>query len=218
MIDALRPESDCILIARPGAVADLNPVITESRYVLTPHTVPFERFCGVWSLVDRAWIDIPPAGELSRMNDYNSNIDIAMHVCHHQFYWDKKNENDLNNVTLIKFPIQLLQPVFLTALDRQRPHRPGQSATLQLQMTDLVALRRHRMTSASISFVKRFVKGLKSICRRKRRKTSPLRRRANNRRKSQQYQRLRIRLSESRRVPQERSALQQHPVPKHPHL
>ena len=99
MIDALRPESDCILIARPGAVADLNPVITESRYVLTPHTVPFERFCGVWSLVDRAWIDIPPAGELSRMNDYNSNIDIAMHVCHHQFYWDKKNENDLNNVT-----------------------------------------------------------------------------------------------------------------------
>ena len=69
MVDALRPESDCILIARPGAVADLNPVITESRYVLTPHTVPFERFCAVGSLIDRAWIDIPPAGELSRIHE-----------------------------------------------------------------------------------------------------------------------------------------------------
>ena len=35
MKDALRPESDCILIARPGAVADLSPFITHNRYVLT---------------------------------------------------------------------------------------------------------------------------------------------------------------------------------------
>ena len=69
MTDALRPESDCILIARPGAVADLSPVITESRYVLTSQTVPFNRFCGVWSLIDRARIDVPEAGGLSRMND-----------------------------------------------------------------------------------------------------------------------------------------------------
>jgi len=39
MKDALRPESDCILIARPGAVSDLNPVITQSRYVLTDQTI-----------------------------------------------------------------------------------------------------------------------------------------------------------------------------------
>ena len=58
MIDALRPESDCILIARPDAVTDLEPVITESRYVLTPHTVPFDSFCGIWYLIDRAWIEI----------------------------------------------------------------------------------------------------------------------------------------------------------------
>ena len=99
MTDALRPESDCILIARPGAVADLNPVITKSRYVLTPHTVPFNRFCGVWSLIDRARIDIPPDGELSRMNDYNSDIDMSMHIAHHQIYWEKKNENEQDNVT-----------------------------------------------------------------------------------------------------------------------
>ena len=47
MNDALRPESDCILIARPGAVSDLNPVIIQSRYVLTDQTISFSRFCGV---------------------------------------------------------------------------------------------------------------------------------------------------------------------------
>jgi hypothetical protein len=98
MVDALRPESDCILIARPDAVSDLDPVITESRYVLTSHTVPFDRFCGVWSLVDRAWIEIPNDGQLARMNDYESDVDISMHIAHHQCYWDKKNENDQKNV------------------------------------------------------------------------------------------------------------------------
>ena len=41
MKDVLRSESDCILIARPGAVAGLGPVITHNRYVLTDQTVPF---------------------------------------------------------------------------------------------------------------------------------------------------------------------------------
>ena len=80
MVDALRRESDCILIARPDAVSDLDPVITETRYVLTPHTVPFNRFCGMRSLIDRAWLEIPNDGELSRMNNYKSDVDIAMHI------------------------------------------------------------------------------------------------------------------------------------------
>ena len=42
--DVLRTESDCILIARPGAVAGLSPKITHNRYVLTDQTVPFTRF------------------------------------------------------------------------------------------------------------------------------------------------------------------------------
>ena len=97
MVDGLRTESDCILIARPDAVSDLDPVITESQYVLTSHTVPFERFCGVWSLIDRAWLEIPNDGELARMNNYKSDVDIAMHMAHHQFYWEKRNEAEQNN-------------------------------------------------------------------------------------------------------------------------
>ena len=33
------------------------------------------------------------------MNDYTSNIDLAMHVCHHQLYWEKKNENEQDGFT-----------------------------------------------------------------------------------------------------------------------
>ena len=33
------------------------------------------------------------------MNDYGSDIDIAMHVCHHQLYWEKKNENDNDGIS-----------------------------------------------------------------------------------------------------------------------
>ena len=33
------------------------------------------------------------------MNDYDSDIDIAMHICHHQLYWEKKNENDNDGIT-----------------------------------------------------------------------------------------------------------------------
>ena len=99
MKDVLRTESDCILIARPGAVAGLNPVITHNRYVLTDQTVPFTRFCGVWSFIDRAWLDVPEPAELTRMNDYDSDIDIAMHVCHHQLYWEKRNENEQDGIS-----------------------------------------------------------------------------------------------------------------------
>ena len=99
MKDALRPESDCILIARPGAVAGLNPVITHNCYFLTDQTVPYIRFCGVWSFVDRAWLDIPEPAELTRMNDYDSDVDLAMHVCHHQLYWEKRTENEKDGIS-----------------------------------------------------------------------------------------------------------------------
>ena len=56
MTDALRPESACIIIGTPACLEGLDPVITENKYVLTSHTVPYSRFVGVWSLVDCAWI------------------------------------------------------------------------------------------------------------------------------------------------------------------
>jgi hypothetical protein len=31
------------------------------------------------------------------MNNYKSDVDIAMHIAHHQFYWEKKNEVEQNN-------------------------------------------------------------------------------------------------------------------------
>lgn len=87
------------MTARPDAVASVNPIITHTRYVLTDQTVPYNRFCGDWSCVDRAWLDVPEPAELTRMNDYTSDIDLAMHVCHHQLYWEKRAENDQDGIS-----------------------------------------------------------------------------------------------------------------------
>ena len=97
--DCIRPESDCILIARPDAVGGLSPVITHNRYVLTEEVVPFDRFCGTWSFIDRAWLDVPEPDELARMTDYGGDIDIVMHICHHQLYWDKKYQNEQDGIS-----------------------------------------------------------------------------------------------------------------------
>ena len=96
--DCIRPESDCILIAKPDAVSGLQPVITHNRYVLTEERVPFDRFVGTWSFVDRAWLDVPEPDELAKMMDYGGDIDIVMHMCHHQLYWDKKNQNEQDGI------------------------------------------------------------------------------------------------------------------------
>ena len=97
--DCIRPESDCILIAKPDAVSGLRPVITHNRYVLTEERVPFDRICGSWSFIDRAWLDVPEPDELAKMMDYGGDIDIVMHICHHQLYWDKKTLNEQEGIT-----------------------------------------------------------------------------------------------------------------------
>ena len=142
MKDVLRSESDCILIARPGAVAGLGPVITHNRYVLTDQTVPFTRFCGVWSFIDRAWLDTPEPAELHRMNDYTSDIDLAMHVCHHQLYWEKRNENEKDGISwtrseYVEYVGEQIEkiPVVTKFLDCFRSTAPGPSRPLRTVVT-----------------------------------------------------------------------------------
>ena len=138
--DCIRPESDCILIARPDAVSGLRPVITHNRYVLTEERVPFDRLCGSWSFIDRAWLDVPEPDELAKMMDYGGDIDIVMHICHHQLYWDKKTLNEQEGIVwsrqqYVKYVTEKIQelPVvqkFLsgfqdTTVVQSRPPRTG---------------------------------------------------------------------------------------------
>ena len=102
MTDALRPESACIIIGTPACLEGLDPVITENKYVLTSHTVPYSRFVGVWSLVDCAWIDPPNPGELAKMTNFKSDVDISMHIAHQQFYWEKRNQNEADGIVWAK--------------------------------------------------------------------------------------------------------------------
>ena len=140
--DVLRTESDCILIARPGAVAGLGPVITHDRYVLTDQTVPFTRFCGVWSFIDRAWLHTPEPGELRRMNDYTSDVDLAMHVCHHQLYWEKRNQNEQDGISWTRSEYmeyvgeQIMQvPTVTKFLESFRSTAPGPARPLRTVTT-----------------------------------------------------------------------------------
>jgi len=98
MTDALRPESDCIIIGAPTCLEGLDPVTTENNYVLTTHTVSYARFVGVWSLVDCAWLDPPQPGELAKMTNYKSDVDISMQIAHQQLYWVKRNQNEADGI------------------------------------------------------------------------------------------------------------------------
>ena len=131
-----------VLIARPGAVAGLSPVITHNRYVLTDQTVPFTRFCGVWSFIDRAWLDTPEPAELRRMNDYTSDVDLAMHVCHQQLYWEKRNQNDQDGISWTRSEYveyvgeQIMQiPIVTKFLESFRSTAPGPARPLRTVST-----------------------------------------------------------------------------------
>jgi len=223
MNDALRPESDCILIARPGAVSDLNPVITQSRYLLTDQTIPFSRFCGVWSLVDRAWIDIPEPAELKRMNDYDSDIDLAMHICHHQLYWEKKNENELDNFTwtrseYVEYVTEQINDIRTASkfLDCFRQATVGPSRPVRQTVTPNDQPRGPPETDddRKINALRQELNGLRTISRKRRpRKCHRPPRAKCPKRKFRPRPCLR-----SRKVPQGRSNLQKHPIPDLPHL
>ena len=140
--DVLRTESDCILIARPGAVAGLSPKITHNRYVLTDQTVPFSRFCGVWSFIDRVWLHAPEPAELNRMNDYTSDVDLAMHVCHQQLYWEKRNENEKDGISwtrseYMEYVAEQIEkiPIVTKFLESFRSTAPGPARPLRTVVT-----------------------------------------------------------------------------------
>ena len=149
--DCIRPESDCILIAKPDAVSGLKPVITHNRYVLTEERVPFDRFCGSWSFIDRAWLDVPEPDELAKMMDYGGDIDIVMHICHHQLYWDKKTLNEQEGITwsrqqYIKYVnCQLFKNFFLVS-KTEVLHRHDQRAQERHPTTRTWDLPKTRMT------------------------------------------------------------------------
>ena len=96
MMDSLRPESDCILVYKIDSLDDLPsaPRITRSNYVLTESTVPANRLLGAWSLHDVRWIVKPQGADFTAMNDITSDIELLLHVAHHQRYWKKRLENE----------------------------------------------------------------------------------------------------------------------------
>ena len=94
MVDSLRPESDCILVYKIDALDDLEPRITRNHYVLTESTVPANRLIGAWSLHDVRWLVKPCQADFAAMSNIRSDVDLLLHIAHHQRYWKKREENE----------------------------------------------------------------------------------------------------------------------------
>ena len=94
MVDSLRPESDCILVYKIDALDDLEPRITRNHYVLTESTVPANRLIGAWSLHDVRWLIKPCQADFAAMSNIRSDVDLLLHIAHHQRYWKKREENE----------------------------------------------------------------------------------------------------------------------------
>ena len=60
--------------------------------------MPANRILGVWSLHDVRWIDKPPESEFKVMNDIKSDVELLLHVAHHQRYWKKRLENEEDRI------------------------------------------------------------------------------------------------------------------------
>ena len=95
VLDAVRRESDCLIILRSDGIDDLEPVFTAAGYVLTSHIVPSNRFIGIWSLANTGWLQKPEPSEMHRMTHADSQAEILMHVAHQQWYYDTRTQNEL---------------------------------------------------------------------------------------------------------------------------
>ena len=91
---------------------------------------------------DRAWLDTPEPAELNRMNDYTSDVDLAMHVCHQQLYWEKRNQNEQDGISWTRSEYveyvgeQISQlPIVTKFLESFRSTAPGPARPLRTVST-----------------------------------------------------------------------------------
>ena len=91
---------------------------------------------------DRAWLDTPEPAELNRMNDYTSDVDLAMHVCHQQLYWEKRNQNEQDGISwtrseYVEYVGEQIEkiPVVTKFLESFRSTAPGPARPMRTVVT-----------------------------------------------------------------------------------
>ena len=154
------------------------------------------------------------------MNDYDSDIDIAMHVCHHQLYWEKKNENDNDGISwtrseYVDYVTQKIEnfPTVTKFLESFRhaatgPARPVRQVTTPNDQPRGPPETEHDEKIITLSEMKS-LRDSKGILKKRRTRRKPPHQRA-------KFPREKFSLSQyrkSRKAPQVRSALLKHPVP-----
>eukprot|EP00435_Cladocopium_sp_Y103_P051820 s2011_g16.t1 len=90
--DAVRRESNCLIIYKHDALDKYRVWRTKVGYLLCAEEVPLSRACGIWSLRKRCWYSKPADSDLSEMTDMSGEKDLMCHIWHLQLIYDKRQQ------------------------------------------------------------------------------------------------------------------------------
>eukprot|EP00435_Cladocopium_sp_Y103_P076279 s26_g86.t1 len=90
--DAVRRESNCLIIYKHDALDDYRVWRTQVGYLLCANEVPLSRAFGIWSLRRRCWYQKPNDSDLSEITDMSGDKDLMCHIWHLQLISDKRQQ------------------------------------------------------------------------------------------------------------------------------
>eukprot|EP00435_Cladocopium_sp_Y103_P022362 s2064_g5.t1 len=88
--DAVRRESNCLIIYANDALDDFRVWRTQVGYLLCADVVPLLRAVGIWSLRARCWYRKPETSVLAEITDMTGTKDLMCHIWHLQLIYDKR--------------------------------------------------------------------------------------------------------------------------------
>eukprot|EP00435_Cladocopium_sp_Y103_P000751 s4211_g1.t1 len=90
--DAVRRESNTLIIFKHDALDKIRVWRTQIGYLLCADEVPLSWSCGIWSLRCRCWYQKPSDSDLSEMTDLSGPKDLMCHIWHLQLIYDKRQQ------------------------------------------------------------------------------------------------------------------------------
>eukprot|EP00435_Cladocopium_sp_Y103_P023742 s4552_g5.t1 len=90
--DAVRRESNCLIIYKHDALDEYRVWRTQVGYLLCANEVPLSRACGIWSLRCRCWYQKPVDSDLLEITDMSGEKDLMCHIWHLQLIFDKRQQ------------------------------------------------------------------------------------------------------------------------------
>eukprot|EP00435_Cladocopium_sp_Y103_P002167 s4887_g1.t1 len=118
--DAVRRESNCLIIYKHDALDEYRVWRTQVGYLLCAEEVPLSRACGIWSLRCRCWYQKPSDSDLSEMTDMSGPKDLMCHIWHLQLIYDKRQQlgaaaDNWSRQQFLEYVLRAMQDADVTA-------------------------------------------------------------------------------------------------------